>query len=98
MRRFEPLIFDGGRQLLQNRPLMVVGEYIPFRVRRALPDKDPYTSFFDYFGPAFSARLINAPFFGLNASATTEQTLAEIRRWAASEKQHNGGNVVLTAV
>lgn len=94
--RFEPLIFDGGRQLLQNRPLTVVGEFIPFRVRRALPDKDPYASFFDFFGPAFSVRLVNSKFFGLNASATTEQTLAEIRGWA-NAKQHNGGNVVLTA-
>ena len=93
---FEPLIFQGADDVLsKNPPLLIIAEYIPFRIIRAIPGCDPYNEFFRFFPSSkFNFRLLSPKAHGLSDQHSSTEVLAAVRAW--DNATYGGGDLVMT--
>jgi FkbM family methyltransferase len=90
---FEPLILDGARRLLKHPPRLIISEFVPFRVKRAMPDRDPYDSLFSFFPEdSYDVRIVRPAEYGLAPDSDTNATIYKLKEFASLE-HHPGCNV-----
>jgi FkbM family methyltransferase len=94
---FEPLIFEGAKQLLAKPPA-VMSELVPFRVKRAIRQgQDPFDVFFGMFpSAAFDFKVINQAYYNITDDMSYNQTVAKLREMSDADTSFSGGNLVIT--
>lgn len=82
------------RLLESQESRMIISEYVPFRTKRANPEKNAYKSFFDNFPvEKWDLSLVSPESHGLLENSDTKDTLQVIKEW--SEVEHAGGNLII---